>query len=68
MTVSGNHSPSPGILVYILEHVRVPEDSRFTRFDNHSAGGLRIKFVSHSKTEKSSIESLRVNSKKMNQT
>lgn len=41
MTMNGNQAPSLGILVYILEHPGVPEDSCFTRFDNHGIGGSK---------------------------
>lgn len=50
----------------ILEYLGVPENTCFTRFDSHGAGGLRIKFNSHPRTEKSAIESFTVNSKKIN--
>lgn len=65
MTMSGNQVPSLGILVHICQHLGVAEDSCFNGSNNHSTGGLRLKFNSHPKTEKSSIEPLTVNNNKI---
>ena len=62
MTMSRNQTPLLGRLVYILEHLGVSGDY-FTRFYSHSTVGVRIKFSSYSKTERSRIAFFTVNSR-----